>query len=72
MRIHEDCGGDDGTCQRTRAGDVYNGSPSIYDWFARSPLAPTVRIRVTDPTPALRDQRLWRGAADAAHGAAQP
>jgi hypothetical protein len=36
VRIHEDCWGDDLTCQRTRAGGVYNGSPSIYDWFARS------------------------------------
>jgi hypothetical protein len=36
VRIHEDCWGDDITCQRTRAGGVYNGSPSIYDWFARS------------------------------------
>ena len=36
VRIHEDCWGDDVTCQRTRAGGVYNGSPSIYDWFARS------------------------------------
>ena len=31
VRIHEDCWGDDVTCQRTRAGGVYNGSPSIYD-----------------------------------------
>lgn len=36
VRIHEDCWGDELTCQRTRAGGVYNGSPSIYDWFARS------------------------------------
>jgi hypothetical protein len=36
VRIHEDCWGDDLTCQRTRAGGVYNSSPSIYDWFARS------------------------------------
>lgn len=36
VRIHEDCWGDDLTCQRTRAGGVYNGSPSIYDWFTRS------------------------------------
>lgn len=36
VRIHEDCWGNDLTCQRTRAGGVYNGSPSIYDWFARS------------------------------------
>ena len=36
VRIHEDCWGDELTCQRTRAGGVYNGSPSIYDWFERS------------------------------------
>lgn len=36
VRIHEDCWGEELTCQRTRAGGVYNGSPSIYDWFARS------------------------------------
>ena len=36
VRIHEDCWGDELTCQRTRAGGVYNGSPSIYDWFRRS------------------------------------
>ena len=36
VRIHEDCWRDDVTCQRTRAGGIYNGSPSIYDWFARS------------------------------------
>ncbi len=31
--VHEDCWGDDITCQRTRAGGIYNGAPSIYDWF---------------------------------------
>jgi hypothetical protein len=36
VRIHEDCWGLDITCQRTRAGGVYNGSPSIYDWFAQT------------------------------------
>lgn len=35
VRIHEDCWGDDTTCQRTRAGGIYHGSPSIYDWLAR-------------------------------------
>lgn len=35
VRIHEDCWGQDVTCQRTRAGGVYNGSPSIWDWLAR-------------------------------------
>jgi hypothetical protein len=33
IRVHEDCWGDDITCQRTRAGGIYNGAPSIYDWF---------------------------------------
>jgi hypothetical protein len=33
VRIHEDCWGDDITCQRTRAGGIYNGSSSIYDWY---------------------------------------
>ena len=36
VRIHKDCWGDAITCQRTRAGGVYNGSPSIFDWFTRS------------------------------------
>ena len=36
VRIHADCWGDDLTCQRTRAGGVYNGSPSLYDWFERT------------------------------------
>lgn len=35
VRIHEDCWGEDITCQRTRAGGVYNGSPSIRDWLER-------------------------------------
>lgn len=33
IRIHGDCWGDEATCQRTRAGGIYNGDPSIYDWF---------------------------------------
>ena len=33
VSIHDDCWGDDATCQGSRAGGVYNGSPSIYDWF---------------------------------------
>jgi len=32
VRIHENCWGEDITCQGTRAGGVYNGSPSIWDW----------------------------------------
>ena len=35
VRIHEDCWGDDLTCQGTRAGGIYNGDPSIYDWYRR-------------------------------------
>ncbi|MBI3890352.1 MAG: hypothetical protein HY303_02345 [Candidatus Wallbacteria bacterium] len=33
VRIHEDCWGQDLTCQGTRAGGAFNGSPSIYDWY---------------------------------------
>ena len=33
VRIHEDCWGDDITCQRTRAGGIYNGTYSIWDWY---------------------------------------
>lgn len=36
VRVHEDCWGEDITCQRTRAGGVYNGSPSIYEWFRKT------------------------------------
>jgi len=32
--IHDDCWGNDKTCKGTRAGGIYNGSPSIFDWFA--------------------------------------
>lgn len=35
VRIHGDCWGEDITCHRTRAGGVYNGSPSIWDWLQR-------------------------------------
>jgi hypothetical protein len=33
VRIHEDCWGLNTTCQRTRAGGIFNGNPSIYDWY---------------------------------------
>ena len=33
VRIHEDCWAQPLTCQRSRAGGIYNGDPSIYDWF---------------------------------------
>ena len=31
--VHEDCWGRDVTCDGTRAGGIFNGSPSIYDWY---------------------------------------
>ena len=31
--VHEDCWGNPTTCQGTRAGGIYNGSYSIYDWY---------------------------------------
>ena len=34
VTIHEDCWGCPLTCQGTRAGGIYNGSYSIYDWYA--------------------------------------
>lgn len=33
VAIHADCWGGDLTCQGTRAGGIFNGSPSIYDWY---------------------------------------
>jgi len=33
VRIHEDCWGHKLTCQKARAGGIYNGKPSIIDWF---------------------------------------
>ncbi len=33
VTIHEDCWGKPITCQGTRAGGLYNGSYSIYDWY---------------------------------------
>ena len=33
VRIHEDCWGNDITCQGTRAGGIYNGTYSIWDWY---------------------------------------
>ena len=33
VAIHEDCWGDDLTCQQTRAGGLYNGPYSIFDWY---------------------------------------
>lgn len=35
VRIHEDCWGQNITCQGTRTGGIFNGSPSIYDWYYR-------------------------------------
>ncbi len=31
--IHEDCWANETTCGGTFAGGIYNGKPSIYDWF---------------------------------------
>ncbi len=36
VRIHTDCWGDDVTCQGTRAGGIYHGAPSIFDWYESS------------------------------------
>ena len=33
VTIHADCWGDNITCQRTRAGGIYNGPYTIYDWY---------------------------------------
>lgn len=60
VRIHADCWGDALTCRRTRAGGVYNGNPSIFDWYhsdlASPPSTPLVahipdrpRTRPTTP-----------------------
>ena len=34
VRVHADCWGNDLTCQGTRAGGIFNGAPSLYDWYA--------------------------------------
>lgn len=41
VRIHEDCWAQPLTCQRSRAGGIYNGDPSIYDWFNEKAKKPT-------------------------------
>jgi hypothetical protein len=33
VTIHKDCWGKNITCQGTRAGGIYNGTYSIYDWY---------------------------------------
>lgn len=33
VTIHADCWGDNTACQGTRAGGVYSGPYSIYDWY---------------------------------------
>lgn len=38
VTIHADCWGNSVTCQRTRAGGIYNGSYTIYDWFREQSL----------------------------------
>jgi hypothetical protein len=34
IRVHADCWGQDETCQGTRAGGLYHGSPSLFDLLA--------------------------------------
>jgi hypothetical protein len=34
VTIHKDCWTHDITCQGTRAGGIYNGPYSIFDWYA--------------------------------------
>jgi len=36
VTVHEDCWGDGITCDGEPAEGIYNGDPSIYDWYARS------------------------------------
>ena len=33
IRIHPDCWGEALTCKGTRAGGIYYGSPSIFNWY---------------------------------------
>jgi hypothetical protein len=33
VRIHKDCWGENTTCKGTRAGGIYNGPYSIFDWY---------------------------------------
>ena len=33
ITIHKDCWGQNLTCTGTRAGGIYNGPHSIYDWY---------------------------------------
>lgn len=33
VRIHDDCWGQDMTCEKSLAGGIINGNPSIYDWY---------------------------------------
>jgi hypothetical protein len=33
VTIHQDCWGENITCQGTRAGGIYNGPYSIYNWY---------------------------------------
>lgn len=34
--LHEDCWGHDVNCQGTRAGRIYNGPYSIFDWYRQN------------------------------------
>lgn len=33
VTVHADCWGNGVTCQGTRAGGIYNGDYSIFDWY---------------------------------------
>jgi hypothetical protein len=36
VRVHADCWGRDMTCEGTLAGGLFNGAPSIYDWYRQN------------------------------------
>lgn len=40
VRVHEDCWGERLTCQGTRAGGLFRGSPSIFDWYWQQVIPP--------------------------------
>jgi hypothetical protein len=40
VTIHQDCWGENITCQGTRAGGIYNGPYSIYDWYNDNSTSP--------------------------------
>ena len=40
VTIHQDCWGENITCQWTRTGGIYNGPYSIYDWYNDNSTSP--------------------------------